>query len=476
MMTSFITKYFKVVLIVLCFVTLLPYFLACRYVHPFFDDYYFADQISYYGPVNFIQHFYSNWSGRYSEVILMVCSNVKIENASNLQYALFAVFTLISILISLFYLVHVLAGTSFSFLRKWIITLMILVFYFVFMPELFTAFYWHCSSYYQLCLSFLLLNIGMLINVLKEEKGWGYKTGLLILNIFIAGFSEVTIFSFGVLYGCIVLHHYFKYKKIKTFWLVLLLVFSVCALANICSPGNMVRMGVSASRSEVQHGLLFCGLRAIYDLVLFHGYYTFFKTPFLFVCLLFLPYAIKFVRSGNPTTRILNVNPVFSILVTLFIFYMHHVLTLVAAGYSLQGRVLNFSIFLFWLAIVYNLLVVLNRVSEKVLFFDVSARPGAFKALMIVIILLFNLSDNNRLLWGDLVRELPAFQKQLTERYELVENAKKNGAQEVEVPFVKAIPKLYIFGEEARCRSSSFANEPKYLGEAEQYFKIHIKE
>lgn len=46
----------------------------------------------------------------------------------------------------------------------------------------------------------------------------------------------------------------------------------------------------------------------------------------------------------------------------------------------------------------------------------------------------------HRLLWGYLVRESPAFQKQLTERYKLIENAKKYGAQEVEVPFVKAIP------------------------------------
>jgi hypothetical protein len=473
MASDFIAKYFKAIIIALCLLAILPYFLACWYIHPFFDDYFFASQIHANGLAGFTRYFYLNWSGRYSEEILMAIVNSKIKDASNVQYFLFGLFVLTSLLCSFFYLVHVIFKSYYSLFNKAIIALTVFAFYLAFMPELFTSFYWYCSSYYQLCLSFLLLNIALIINIFKEEKEWIYKINLLFLNVFIAGFSEVTIFSFGILYFAIVVHHYLKYKKIKTYWLLLLLVFCSCAIFNILSPGNFVRMCIAKSGAE--NGFIFSSLRAVYDLILFHGVYTFFKTPFLFFCILFLSLAISYLKSGIPLTKIFNVNPLYSIIVTLLIFYLQHALSIYGAGYSLQGRVFNFSIFLFYLAFAYNLLVVLYYFSGKITTPSFKINPLAAKWLMIVIVFLFNFSDNNRLLWGDLARELPAFQKQLTERYELIENAKKNGAKEVEVPLVKAMPKLYIFGEDARCKAGSFANEQKFLDEAGSFFKIIIK-
>lgn len=104
-------------------------------------------------------------------------------------------------------------------------------------------------------------------------------------------------------------------------------------------------------------------------------------------------------------------------------------------------------------------------------FFDL--KP-VIKISLLVIAFLFNMSDNNRLLWGDLFRELPSFQKQLTERYQLIEDAKKSGQTEVFVPLVKARPKLYIFGEEGAKATIYFVNDPKYLRETSDYFKIHV--
>lgn len=470
---SFSLKYFKFIFIAVCVLALLPYFLACRYIHPFFDDYFFADQISTNGIGGFIRFFYFNWSGRYSEELLMAIGNVKINNTSNLQFILFAIFILITQFCSFFYLVQVLFKDYYSVMNRLLIALFGFVFYLVFMPELFTSFYWYCSSYYQLCLTFLVLNISLIINMFREEKSWLYKTILILLNVFLAGFSEITIFSFGLLYLAMVVHHYFRYKRIKTFWLLLLVVFGSCAVFNILAPGNFMRM--NASNTSGGNGFVFSSIRAVYDLILFHGSYTFFKTPFLFLCLLFMPFAVKYVRSGIPVTKIFNIHPFYSLIITLLIFYLHHALSIYGAGYSLQGRVFNFSIFLFYLAMAYNLLVVLNYFNGKKAILNFEINPVVTKLVMILLVLIFNFSDNNRLLWGDLFRELPAFQKQITQRYGLIENAKKNGAMEVEVPPVKAMPKLFIFGEEAKCQTGSFANEQKYLTESEYFFKITIK-
>jgi hypothetical protein len=470
-MIHLINKYFKTLVLSLCFLTIVPYFLACRFIHPFFDDFLFAHQISGKGVLDFIRYFYLNWSGRYSEVILMVCTNTTIQDGSNVQYALFGVFTLTAVFFSILYIVRVFLKSYCSVYKQVVAALLIFAFYLVFMPELFSAFYWHCSSYYQLCLSFLLLNIGMLVNLFKEEKGWSYKLMVIFLNIFIAGFSEITIFSFSIFYLSIIIHRYSTYKKVDTFWLLLFLIFVSFAAINICSPGNFVRMQTSNEQPQ----FFFCSLRAVYDLILFHGVYLFFKTPFLIVCFLFANQAKSYVQSTAASVRIFRVNPWYSLVVTLFIFYLQHALSLYAAGYTLQGRVYNFSIFLFYIAIVYNLMVILYHFSAKMAF-DCFKIPFFVQKIMVLLLLfLFNMSDNNRLLWGDLSRELPSFHKELCERYELIENAKKNGATEVEVPAVKAIPKLYIFGEAARCKSSIFVNEEQFLIEVERYFQIHVR-
>lgn len=94
---------------------------------------------------------------------------------------------------------------------------------------------------------------------------------------------------------------------------------------------------------------------------------------------------------------------------------------------------------------------------------------------VVLILLLLNFSDNNRLLYGDLVRELPLFQKQLISRYALIREAKKEGKFEINVPLVKASPKLYMLGESARCSKYSFTNDEKFLKEQSLYFNIDIK-
>jgi hypothetical protein len=473
MIVSFITKYFKIILTALCVFIILPFFLACRYIHPFFDDFYFAGQISKYGAIGFIRYFYLNWSGRYSEIILMVCANVKISNGSNLQYELFGIFTLLSILCSFYYVSHVLFKSYCSVFNRILITLVVYAFYLTFISEILTAFYWYCSSYYQLCFAFIVVNIGFIIAMLKEAKGWGFKLMVLLLNIFIAGFSEVTVFSFGILYLSILIYRYFAYKKIDTLWLLIFIVFISFGVLNICAPGNLVRMQVA--HSVEKPGFIFSSLRALYDLILFHGIYILFKTPFLLLCFLFIPQAKSYIQSDAFPIRILKVNPLYVVLVTLLIFYLQHALSLYGAGYSLQGRVFNFSAFLFYMAFAYNLLVMLYYFLEKKELSSFNIPVTIQKMMLLGMFFLFNISDNSRLLWGDLYRELPAFQEQLCQRYALIENAKRNGMAEVEVPAVKANPKLYIFGEEAKCKTSSFANEPKYLNETAIYFKIGIR-
>jgi hypothetical protein len=472
-MTRFLTKHFKAVLLLLCLFIIFPYFLACRFIHPFFDDFYFAGQIPQYGAFNFIRYFYSNWSGRYSEIILMVCSNAKISNGSNWQYALVGCITLLCLLASFFYIAQVLFKDYCSFFNRVLITLIVYAFYLTFMSEVFTAFYWYCSSYYQLCLAFIVMNIGFMITLFKGEKGWGFKCMVLLLNIFIAGFSEITVFSFAITYFSILIYNFVQYKKVDRFWLILFLVFIAFGAFNLCSPGNFVRMQVA--HKGVKPGFIFSAIRAVYDLILFHGIYIFFKTPFLLLCFLFIPQAKSYMCSTAFPARILKVNPVYAILVTLLIFYLHHALSLYGAGYSLQGRVFNFSAFLFYIAFAYNLLLMLYHFSKKMEESAFNIPSIVQKIALLILLFLFNMSDNNRLLWGDLCRELPAFHRELGQRYALIENAKKSEATAVEVPAVKANPKLYIFGEDAKCQSTSFVNEEKYLKEVGNYFKITVR-
>jgi hypothetical protein len=473
MVTNFIVKYFRPILIALCLLIILPYFLACQYIHPFYDDFFFAGQIETNGAYGFVRFFYLNWSGRYSEEILMGAVNARIVGSSNLQYVLLGIGILLSVFLSFFYLSNALFKKVYSFINRFLIAIVSFSFFLVFMPELFTSLYWYCSSYYLLCLAFLIFNIGLLINMTEGPKSLIYKIAVLVLNIFIAGFSEITIFTFGLLYLSIIIHQYYRYKKIDGFWLTLLIVFVSFALFNILSPGNSVRM--HSAKPGHSNGFVFSSVRAVYDFILFHGIYTFFKTPLLFFVFILLPAVVSYIKTDIPVTRIFKINPLFPLCTSLLIFYLHHALSIYGAGYTLQGRVFNFSIFLFYLAFIYSLLVTVYYFSIKTAhpFFQIP--PIASKVSILLIVFLFNMSDNSRLLWGDLYRELPSFQKELSERYQIIADAKKSGASEVIVPIVKSMPKLYIFGEGAACQTTCFVNEHRYLKEASDYFKIQIQ-
>ncbi len=157
------------------------------------------------------------------------------------------------------------------------------------------------------------------------------------------------------------------------------------------------------------------------------------------------------------------------------IFYLHHALTIYGAGYSLLGRVFNFSVLLFWIAFVYNFFVLLKYFSVTINTDPLPRYSFAAKLILMVMVLMFGFSENNRLLWGDLFRELPEFNRQMHQRYVLIENAKRNHQAEVVVPYIKEIPKLYLFREEDRCGNAYFVNEEKYLKETGSYFKISVK-
>ncbi|MBI2966739.1 MAG: hypothetical protein HYY40_02865 [Bacteroidetes bacterium] len=450
--------------------TILPYFLTCWYIHPYFDDYFFSDQISAKGKYSFITYFYTHWSGRYSEEILMALFNIKITT-TNIQYFLFGVFILTVVYASFYYLVNVLLKGIVTLSSRILIALVAFTFYLVCLPELFTSFYWNCSSYYQLCLALLLLNGALIIGYFKKPGSRTKKIILLLLNIFIAGFSEITVFTFGLLYFAIVLYQYFTNGNHLRFWLLILLLFWSCAILNIAAPGNLIRM----KAANPDNGFLFSAGRAAYDLIIFHIEYTFLRTPYLFFLLICIPWIISFLRSNSPALNIFNVNPYFSVIVTLLIFYIHHALTIYGAGYSLLGRVFNFSVLLFWIAIVYNFFVILKYFSVNINTDQALLPPFAVKPLLITVVFMFGFSENNRLLWGDLFRKLPAFNKQMHQRYALIESAIQNHQAEVAVPPIKAVPKLYLFREEDHCGNSYFVNEEKYLRETGSYFNISVK-
>ncbi len=466
---SFIQKRWGLLLALLCLVTIVPYIATCLYIHPFFDDYLFSAMIERNGKAFFCDYYYFKWTGRYTDIVLWALFNCKI-GASNIQYVLFGLFLFISLFSSFLYLVYILFKDVYSFTQSILIALVAFSFYLVFMPELFSAFYWYDSSFYQLDLAVVLLNIAFVVDIFKEPKTWKYLFTIL-LNVYIGGVSEIYVITLGFLYLMIIIHQYARYKKFKNFWLLLLIIFGILSVLNIFSPGNMVRM----QASHPMNSFFFSSIRAFYDYLMFHISYTCFKTPFLFLLLLFIPSAAKFVQLPTSTNKIFNIHPLYSILATLFIFYLHHALSVYGAGYSLQGRVIDFSILLFWMACFYNVLVVLKYFSAKNIFQKFEFNSLAIKISVIGIVLLFNVSDNNRLLWGDLLRELPLFNKQLNQRYTMIHQAKERGENTIEVPLITAMPKLYMLGDDAKCGTYNFVNDQHYLNEASGYFKISIK-
>jgi hypothetical protein len=447
---------------------IIPFILVLFYVHPFADDLAFASMIKEHGKFGFIVDFFQKWSGRYTSLTFLSISGSNPEE----RLFLYGLLPLLFIIILTYSLKGFLEGVLLVNLKQtqiWIISGFVISLHIVFMPELFSAIYWHCSSFYLLVLAFYLIFLNRLVKYYYE--GGSKKLVLLVFMIvLISGLHELLIIYNIIIFTLILIFNYWRPsddRRIDKSALLLLCVSVLIFLLIMTFSGNDTRMETNDSTRN----LFVLLIRSFYEVMLLDFMRILFSPLFLLLILASFLIATqkKFISPVFNVIR--SINPLLFFLIGVGLLFVSHSLTLFAAGYTLPGRVLNINIFLTYIWLFFQLLILFERI-------NFSAMPefkiGKYIIFSILLVSGFSIFSKNYITTVSEIRGvLPAFDLEMNNRYEKIINASKNGDSIVIVEPIIANPKTFTLGEYRK--NVNFYNSNKWLFQASMYFKIKIK-
>ncbi|MCH2232360.1 MAG: DUF6056 family protein [Crocinitomicaceae bacterium] len=440
---------------------ILPFLVACLYIHPNADDWWFAAELKSKGRVDFLVDFYNGWSGRYfSNILLSIPKSNMIENPW--MYRLLPILFISLTFYTIYRYLAFIIGNSLSKLRVIILSLFSLGIYVTTMPEMFSAFYWNCASFYILWNVFFLLLVLEIIKHLEGHNSKGQVIKLIFLTLLCNGMAEVFILSLFVIYGSKLLFDFIKTKKINYIFIVLFVVLCIGSYFNLMSPGSNNRMDMS----ESQNGFVFSSIRALWDLFILQIAPLIFSPISILLILIVGRYSSVFEKREK-LQKLFEVSPLVLLILIIFSFFLHHAASIYGAGYTIQGRVLNITSIAFFLAILYLLLVLRSR---KYFNLNVGSNTSVF--IVLAIAFLMNFSQNSRIIGKDVLVDLPAHSARLDARYDNILTAVNEGKDSVKIDPLPYIPRslsLGIYNDQ-----KNFYNTEKCCIEMGHFFSIDI--
>lgn len=460
------TIFFYFLIFVFSVVAIIPFVMATVYLHPNVDDFYFAKIINDKGTFGFVIDFYNQWSGRYfANFLLGLPKSDPIH--SRYLYTLLPIFFMISIWFVIYKLAYLFLKHNLQNWKIAILSLFFFSFYITSLYELFSALFWNCASYYMFWNVFFIWFIYEFISYFlkeKEIKSFSFLK-LCLLVILIAGLSEIFIISLIVGLSSVIFYQYYFKKVFRYDVLVLLVLIVLGGYFNLFSPGSQIRMQTSLTEHP---NIIIAAIRAAYDFVILQ------LSPLLysgFFVLAFLVFIFgKTVLDSYPQLKhFFNIPPLYTIFTGLFIFYLHHAMSVYGAGYVLQGRIINVTNLLLYLFVIFTILNVIN-------YYKINITVDKKNGLMVVLLISFlmNFSLNSRIVGRDVVSYLPIFDKEMKARYDKILKAKNNGENVVYVDRI-SVPLRSFNNSPIYTPNKNFYNSKIFCRDAAIYFEINIR-
>lgn len=453
-------------LMLISVIALLPFIIATFYLHPNVDDLFFSKSISDLGTFGFVSHFYQTWSGRFFASFLM--GSIKADPIkSGYFYTIMPLFFMLATWYGIFRIAYLFLK---DVLDKWkviVLTTFFFSFYITGLNEIFSALYWYCSSYYLLLNVFFLLFLYEIANYFINSykiKSFSFIK-VLILSFLLCGLSEVYIISLIIGSTSILIYHYSKSKKLKLDIIILLIAVIIGSYLNLFSPGALNRLNTESTNSPE---FIKSAIRAVYDLLILQ------ISPLLYSGLLILCFVVLtkgqlIIENSVKLRQFFKVNPLYSIITVLFIFYLHHAMSLYGAGYVLQGRVINITNLLLYFSLFF---IVMNIIS----YYNICI--SGVKSIYILTILLIistsiNFSKNSRIVGKDIFYNLPKFDQEMELRYQTILNAKLNNESTVSIERI-SVPLKSLDNNIYFNPQRTYYNSTLYCRDASTFFNIEV--
>jgi len=437
-------------LIFLLILFLIPLLYLCFYIHPSADDFVYG---SWYKNVNHTSFFeyhrqnYLTWNGRYFSTLLLSINPLVFKCLTG--YKLIPLF-----LISFFYFgFFLMLSQIFKQLGKktiHIIALLILLIYLNLVPSLPETLYWMSASMtYFMAWGLTFYWFYFLISYYKKPS---FKNSImpLILMICIIGTNELSAFMTFFVLLFVAIREIIQDKKLHTGTIFFLIICVVFLFIVIIAPGNAVRQ----TNYPNHHNLMYALSNASFNLFRIYTL-IFISTPFIFFLLLTALNSNEFYEklNINKNTHIFWTIVLYPIPIMLVFFF--YFVSSFSMGIHPPLRVHGFIAFF----ILFYVMVLLIKIFGKMIFFNFEKSNLKKINIILIILLLFSIMADFHKKTGDniyfkgnimqatydICNEVEAYNKEMNDRYKIIEYAQKDNVNNISVPELKHRPQSIFF-------------------------------
>lgn len=415
-------------LIRLLIVILIPFFLISVFNNPATDDFYLANLSLKYGLTEVHFWHYNNWSGRYFSNGILFFSPLYFDN-----FYLFKIIPIILLLLFVFAVKYLVSSVFYSISnqQKWTISSILLLLYFIQVPEVCSAFYWLPGAItYQFGVSLSLLFISFYIRF-ERCKNYIFLILSLLFMMFSMGCNEIITILNSVLIGIYFVYQFLKTKRFNFPLLLILVVAVFFASIELFAPGN-------SSRSQtitVKHDLLYSFFKSSIHSTLFILKWM----PILLLFVLFYSEKIYKIIAAN---YIKWLHPKWSFSILFLNLFMSLFPSFYIQNNMIADRSLNSIYFYFILSALYAILCLMKFLKDKYNF-EIQLNKSIKTALTLIVVL-FTFSDSPITnAYEDLINgKAYLYDKQMKNRFELIKNSPQ---KEIIVPALTKKPEtLFI--------------------------------
>jgi len=379
--------------------------------NPTADDFCYNSQSRNLGFWNAQLSWYNDWTGRYfSSAVLSIKPLV---SNSFLIYKLIPIILLISLFISIYYLISIL----FVNLKKrdfFILTFFIVVLYLIQMPSVSQGFYWLAGSVtYQLSNILTIILFCFLIKLIETNKR-KYLILSIIFTILIIGSNEASMLLIDFLICVIFIFKYLQHKKINHSLLILLLFSILFSIIVVKSPGTAARVATYSNKPQILYAIF----KSILAVISYLGIWL----PFIFIFIfIYFDYFNKI--PANQPSKFFNVDPVFVFIIVCSIPFIGFFIGYWGQGFLTPPRTINSIYLYFVIGFIYLTFVIffkLKKHNDKFISFSNWVKYFLF----FIIILHLGHKNNIRTAYSDLLSgNAYNYDLELRNRYKIIQNS-----------------------------------------------------
>jgi hypothetical protein len=439
---SFALKYS---LLILFIAVQAPFVLNTFYNYPAADDFCYASFSKHDGFFSAQQTWYNGWSGRYFASALLSLNPIIVGWNDGYKFIALALF--VSLNLVLYFLLNYISGKKLSKVTVATLSFGMAFLYLFKMPTVVEGFYWLAGALtYQVS---VILSILLILLVLKQfDENTKHKNILLVLSSVliaaICGSNETIMVILTLVLASATGLNFIKSKKINFRLSILTIVSIVSSLIVYFAPGNAVRQ---AAIGVINHDLKYSIKESlIQTLSYFYDWVT--NSPILILSIFFIPIA-KIIYDRNASiVKKLYINPILSSALLIGLVAVSFFTGYFGAGIMIPIRAINITYIVFLVMWFYNLFNIVCFFEQRKKF-NFNAPPFYVLAGLFVLLILFiPKSYNIRLAARDFVKgDSYQYAQEWNQRFNLIDNCKKEGATLCEVPLIKRRPPTLFFGD-----------------------------